>query len=177
MEAREAWKLALERTLLEMNAFELAQTLYSLGMLGVSWRELRPALRRLLLRATDARVGQMSDHGVSTGAYGLGLLGCEWSILTPLIQQRIFQIFAKDGFASGPEIMSLSFATRAITLLKADLGSCEGDKLRSVLEKVAVMNSANQTAVVDILERPPKSDVRMIRDRDETPQNRPSPMR
>ena len=154
-EAREAWMLALERTLLDTSAFELAQTLYALGILGVKLGEMRPALRGLLIRVTDERVAQMSDHGVSTGAYGLALLGCEWTALTPSIQRRIFQIFDRNDFAGSSEIMSLSFAARAITLFKAELGLDERGILQSALNKVVAMNSADLAAVADILDRLP----------------------
>ena len=154
-EAREAWMLALERILLEISAFELAQTLYALGQLGVKYGEMRPTLRGLLVRVTDERVAQMSDHGVSTGAYGLALLGFEWTTLTPSIQKRIFQIFDREDLPGSAEIMSLSFAARAMTLFKAELGRDERDILRSALNKVAVMNSPDLAAVADMLDRLP----------------------
>jgi hypothetical protein len=72
-----------------MNNQEIANTVYSHGLMGVRWAELPPDYTALLQSSIAQHAGNMIDQGLSNTVYGLGLMGTPWGELTQELQDSL----------------------------------------------------------------------------------------
>lgn len=72
----------IQNTLLEMMTYmndqEVANTVYSLGIMGTKWNQLSLETRRIIEESSISKLSRMIPQGLSNTVYGLGIMECSW---------------------------------------------------------------------------------------------------
>jgi hypothetical protein len=149
-ESRTAWVQTLggARGIVEMNAIELSQTVFSLGHMGVRWGSLGTmVLRETILRALDEQGPRMSSHGLSSAVWGLAAMGCEWRSLGENLRSCLVRLFnAEHQPLDQGHALSCSLALQALDMMGGGIDYFDRSSLIRSATLVAVAGEPDSVA-------------------------------
>lgn len=74
-----------------MKEQEVANTVYSLGLLGFDWNRLPADIKQLIGSTIEIRIRKMIAQGVSTTLYGMSLMKADWDSMSPAYISAVFE--------------------------------------------------------------------------------------